>query len=85
MDKLSFSPEVDGFFLVDLQRFISLLSGGRKRIAASIRTREGTGLGELRADAAIDYPDAILDTFRGSMASLSEWLATGVANPRHFE
>lgn len=85
MEKLSFSPEVDGFFLVALQDFIGLLSGRRTRIAASIRTREGTALGELRADAVIDYPDAILDTFHQSMASLSEWLATGVANPRHFE
>ena len=84
-EKLSFTPEVDGFYLVDLREFDALILGQRKSVVASMRTRDGTEEVELRGDAVVDYPDAILDTFRRSVVAITEWLGTGLANPRHFE
>jgi hypothetical protein len=84
-EKLSFTSEVDGFYLVDLREFDTLILGQRKSVVASMRTRDGTEEVELRGDAVVDYLDAILDTFRRSVGAITEWLGTGLANPRHFE
>ena len=83
MEELSFSTEVNGFYLVDLEEFQALVLGLRKSITASARTGLGTADAEL--PWAVDYPEAILDTFRRSIASITEWLDTGRINPKHFE
>ena len=84
MKGLSLSTEVDGFYLVDLHDFEALILGERRSIAASIRSQRGTANAELYGET-VDYPDAILDTFRRSLASIIEWLSHGQVNPTHFE
>jgi hypothetical protein len=40
---------------------------------------------DLARTAILGYPDAILDTFRRSLASITTWLQDGRVDPVHFE
>jgi 8-oxo-dGTP pyrophosphatase MutT (NUDIX family) len=84
--KLEFSAEVDGFYEVDLKDFAALVLGKRASIAARARLagRDDVHDIELPRSAVSDYPDAILDTFRRSLASIIGWLEDGQVDPAHF-
>ena len=72
METLSFSPEVDGLFQVDLNEFSALVLGKRANVAARARLTGGGAVADVQLprSAVAGYPDAILDTFRRSLASI---------------
>jgi|AP95_1055475.scaffolds.fasta_scaffold18483_6 8-oxo-dGTP pyrophosphatase MutT (NUDIX family) len=84
--RLRFNDEVDGFVEVDLDEFSSLVLGERASIRALARVAGGDGIAQtqLPRSAVGGYPDAILDTFRRSLASIQGWLREGRVDPAHF-
>ena len=84
--RLRFNDEVDGFVEVDLDEFSSLVLGERASIRARARVAGGDGIAQtqLPRSAVGGYPDAILDTFRRSLASIQGWLREGRVDPAHF-
>lgn len=86
LEALQFSAEVDGFIRVDLFEYAALALGERERIPASARFAGADGIVTTELlRSHMDYPDAILDTFRRSLASIQDWLREGLINPAHFE
>ena len=88
IDRLRFSDEVDGFVEVDLQGFDDLVNGRCQHLPSRARYQRDGGPSQsmdLARTAILGYPDAILDTFRRSLASITTWLQDGRVDPVHFE
>ena len=81
LERLAFSPEVDGLYQVDLHEFSAVVLGERVSVSARARLAEDDGVVDVQLphSAIADYPDAILDTFRRSLAAVIEWLEGGNA------
>ena len=79
LEKLTFSPEVDGLYQVDLDEFSALVSGERACVSARARLAGDDGVVDVQLprSAVANYPDEILDTFRRSLASVMECLEDG--------
>jgi 8-oxo-dGTP pyrophosphatase MutT (NUDIX family) len=87
MEQLHFSDEVDGLVEVDLSEFEDLVHGRLNGLPATARyasDAERMQPIELPRSSVLGYPDEILDTFRRSLASITEWTRTGCVNPSHF-
>jgi 8-oxo-dGTP pyrophosphatase MutT (NUDIX family) len=86
LEKLTFSPEVDGLYQVDLDQFSALVLGERASVSARARLAGDDEVidVQLPRSAVADYPDAILDTFRRSLTAVIEWLEDGRVDPTHF-
>ena len=86
LTELRFSSEVDGFVRTGLTDFDDLVNGRCEHIEAQAYLADSDGVAGIRLSReAVDYPDAILDTFRRSLASIQDWMTHGRVDPHHFE
>jgi 8-oxo-dGTP pyrophosphatase MutT (NUDIX family) len=86
LERLTFSAEVDGLYQVALDKFSALVAGERASVSARARLAGDDGVVDVQLprSAVANYPDAILDTFRRSLAAVVAWLEDGRVDPAHF-